>query len=415
MQSAASGSNTPVWTAHQYTNTIETVPGLSALARTPFVLRVMADALPRLEKHSSAGGSATGRIAGPRRVTRAQVYREFLAESWEAEARRLQRNRLPGLPPDYDAVTSFRNFGMDLATDMLARDQLAVESTAGLYTRGGLGTSEWARYFADDALTTASRQGCSLRRSGRLYSFVHKSVVEYLAASSIWDDITASAAAVAAAQRGGRGPATGGPATRGTARGGTGLGAVVVADPSRVGPGFDPAQVSSAAANAAAALPVTSSMNRVPAGAHPAVLQFLEDMLLTLPRAVVKTSADALKAGPVTADVVVTFESVVAFLHGVVAASCQQVGAATPAAMLRDGAASAASAAIGAAYLWAASNAASLLAQAGVSLHGVKWAGAKLQVRGTVCTPVGSVLRSYKCTHCHGREDVCNSHMCLTS
>ncbi len=70
----------------------------------------------------------------------------------------------PGLPVDYDAPLSFTNFCTDLAVEMLSRGQMTVESTAGVYTVGGIGSSVWSRFFADDAVTRASLQGSRLRR-----------------------------------------------------------------------------------------------------------------------------------------------------------------------------------------------------------------------------------------------------------
>ena len=103
------------WSAERYVDVITTTPGLQELAQTPFVLRAMADALPRL---SSSASSSTHKI------TRADVYGAFIDECWEVETRRLQRNWPPGLPADYDAPLSFTNYCTDLAVDMLARGQV---------------------------------------------------------------------------------------------------------------------------------------------------------------------------------------------------------------------------------------------------------------------------------------------------
>ena len=106
-----------LWSAERYVDVIKSTAGLQELAETPFVLRAMADALPRLDVQSSATGS--------RRVTRADVYGAFMEECWEVEARRLQRNWPVGLPADYDAALSYGNYCTDLAVDMLARGQVS--------------------------------------------------------------------------------------------------------------------------------------------------------------------------------------------------------------------------------------------------------------------------------------------------
>ena len=116
---SGSGSGSD-WSARQYEDVIRGTPGLEELAQTPFVLRAMADALPRL----STDQSKAARLQA--RVTRADVYRAFVDQCWEVETRRLQRNWPPGLPSDYDAPLSFTNYAVDLSVDMLARGQVRL-------------------------------------------------------------------------------------------------------------------------------------------------------------------------------------------------------------------------------------------------------------------------------------------------
>ena len=71
-------------------------------------------------------GTAPSATRQRRKVTRADVYDAFIDQCWEAEARRLQGNWPRGLPPDYDAPLSFTNYCIDLAVDMLARNQVGV-------------------------------------------------------------------------------------------------------------------------------------------------------------------------------------------------------------------------------------------------------------------------------------------------
>ena len=122
------------WTAQRYVDMIEHTPGLKELAQTPFVLRAMADALPRLEKltESDSGGAEA---KAQRKITRADVYTAFIDQCWEVETKRLQRNWPPGLPVDYDAPLSFTNYSTDLAVDMLARNQVRRRA---VHRRGGV-------------------------------------------------------------------------------------------------------------------------------------------------------------------------------------------------------------------------------------------------------------------------------------
>ena len=85
---------------------------------------------------------------------------------WEDAKRRLVRNRPSGLPVNFDEMESFGNFSMDLAVEMLARNQLAVESPTDVYTPGGPESSPWIRFFRDDVVTRTSLSGAGLVRVG---------------------------------------------------------------------------------------------------------------------------------------------------------------------------------------------------------------------------------------------------------
>jgi hypothetical protein len=123
------------WSADRYLQVIKTTPGLPDLAQTPFVLRAMADALPRLDAPAHRGGRSGGDHSSggdhasegsSRRITRANVYEAFVAQCWEVATRRLRRNWPRELSPDYDAPLSYYYFSMDLAVNMLARGQVGV-------------------------------------------------------------------------------------------------------------------------------------------------------------------------------------------------------------------------------------------------------------------------------------------------
>ena len=154
---AADGGSSKKWTAQDYVDFIWGTPGLADLAQTPFVLRAMADALPRLGTPGGPGhsgpssgqggeGGEGGNVSAGRRrtITRAKVYEAFIAECWEVATRRLRRSEWPqGLPPDYDAPLSFENFSRDLAVDMLASGQV--------------GASDWCTQLGYDAAGACCR------------------------------------------------------------------------------------------------------------------------------------------------------------------------------------------------------------------------------------------------------------------
>ena len=200
-----------------------------------------------------------------------------------------------------------------------------MESTAGVYVRGGVGSSVWARFFADDPVTRASLQGSRLRRSGRLYSFVHKSIPEYFAACAMWADVVAVSSAVKAASM-------------------------------SVSSSADVRSLAVAAVSGVLELPpggeCFSALNRIHVLDQPAVLAFMVDMLVRLP----SERSDVDGGDGKGLEATVTYFDAVAGLHAVVWSS----------AVGRD---------IGT----ASANCGSVLAQCGVSLSGARWDGACLK------------------------------------
>ena len=198
-----------------YMGCIEDEAGLRELARTPFVLRVMASALPKLatrlrsrtarrsvEDHTTAKvtphhsgtqpaqkastaspgvgtsssslltrtptatttAAASSSTATRMKASRSEIYEVYVTMGWEAAKERLTRNWPLGLPDNFDELESFDNYSMDLAVEMLARNQLAVESPTDVYMPGGPESSPWIRFFRNEVVTRTSRSGAGLVR-----------------------------------------------------------------------------------------------------------------------------------------------------------------------------------------------------------------------------------------------------------
>ena len=206
--------------------------------------------------------------------------------------------------------------------------QLAVESTAGVYPRGGISSSIWSRYFSDDPVTQASLLGVRLRRSGRLYSFVHKSVPEYFAACAMWADVMAVSAAVKLS------------APRGPQRQLT----------------VDKAADGSSAPLSSQHGDCILALNRIAVSNQPAVLAFMVDMLAGLPVERTDDGHDGALGGSTPSDSeqhhdgTVTYYDAVAGLEHITRMSAVRHDVDT-----------------------ASSNCASVLAQAGVILYNSQW------------------------------------------
>ena len=214
-----------------------------------------------------------------------------------------------------------------------------------MYTRGGIGSSVWARFFNDDPVTRASLQGSRLRRSGRLYSFVHKSIPEYFVATAMWADVMAVVMAIKAVHV--------------HIPGETVPEAVNEAGVSTV---FGKPPIGGASRGKSDDALDAHALSRISLSTQPAVLSFVIDMLVGLPIDMRVSSYVTTGSGVGTSavsddkDAVVTYHDAVAALHAIVrlSASRQDIGTAS-------------------------SNCGSVLAQAGVSLHGAQWNGVRLK------------------------------------
>ena len=211
--------------------------------------------------------------------------------------------------------------------------QLAVESTAGVYVRGGIGSSVWARFFADDPVTRASLQGSRLRRSGRLYSFVHKSIPEYFAACAMWADVITVSTMIKALKS----------ATLAS-----------VALPAEVLDAVG--SVLESSAGSANDSECVNALNRIQLSAQPAVLAFMVDMLVRLP---LESGSSNIGFGGMSGQdgaITVTYVDAVAGLHAIVRSSAARKGIGT-----------------------ASANCGSVLAQSGATLSGAQWDGVCLK------------------------------------
>ncbi len=138
----AGGQAGAAWSPEDYMQRISSVPGLEFLAQTPFALRVLADALPRLyakpePRVAVAAAHRAHTVSRP--ITRARVYAAFVEECWEEGERRRRRVPIPGLPVSFDGPTSYNNYCQDLAVSMLVRKQVcrsvAMSGRQGLSVR----------------------------------------------------------------------------------------------------------------------------------------------------------------------------------------------------------------------------------------------------------------------------------------
>lgn len=148
-------SSSPIaqWTSSQYWNRIIIIPGALQLARTPFILRLLVSALPRLSLLRKDGDNA---------VKKVDVYKAFTEQFSEREM--------------WKQITQST---LRWEGDWMQRSHSLAEIIAQeLFTKSVTQTSFLGNEVDSDVL-----RGCPIQKSADTLSFIHKSVQEYFTAS----------------------------------------------------------------------------------------------------------------------------------------------------------------------------------------------------------------------------------------
>eukprot|EP00004_Rigifila_ramosa_P023011 TRINITY_DN63_c0_g1_i15.p1 TRINITY_DN63_c0_g1~~TRINITY_DN63_c0_g1_i15.p1 ORF type:complete len:1169 (-),score=335.23 TRINITY_DN63_c0_g1_i15:36-3425(-) len=177
--------------AEQCVAAVERVPGLLDLVRSPFLLTLALRALPKLLGRSGAG-----------KVTRAELYETFAGRlfSGEYERRGAVLQRLAAAHPEQTWIADPEN-------DTRGAFEAYCKALAGLLFRTGAVSAqasaggEAGRLLSEsDEVVREIRKGCPLRRNGASVSFVHKSFLEYFAATALVGDTSGGAGSLWSAQ-----------------------------------------------------------------------------------------------------------------------------------------------------------------------------------------------------------------------
>ena len=166
------------WTVEEYQKHIDTIPGLKNLIKTPFLLMITMEELPRIvNQYKEEEKKQVG-------ITKAQLLETFIQHLFEREKEKLAtEGRLSS--DDQYIIDDFWGFAMDLAIDMGKADTYQVRQ----------GDKIWEEYFGrkaskEEGLVLA-RQGClcilrtkTLRteegKEEKSYKFIHATLQEHL-------------------------------------------------------------------------------------------------------------------------------------------------------------------------------------------------------------------------------------------
>eukprot|EP00004_Rigifila_ramosa_P023017 TRINITY_DN63_c0_g1_i7.p1 TRINITY_DN63_c0_g1~~TRINITY_DN63_c0_g1_i7.p1 ORF type:complete len:984 (-),score=321.01 TRINITY_DN63_c0_g1_i7:36-2870(-) len=191
LQQALGGAAAAGDVAGECVAAVERVPGLLDLVRSPFLLALALRSLPKLLGRSGAG-----------KVTRAELYETFAGRlfSGEYERRGAVLQRLAAAHPEQTWIADPEN-------DTRGAFEAYCKALAGLLFRTGAVSAqasaggEAGRLLSEsDEVVREIRKGCPLRRNGASVSFVHKSFLEYFAATALVGDTSGGAGSLWSAQ-----------------------------------------------------------------------------------------------------------------------------------------------------------------------------------------------------------------------
>ena len=189
-----------VWTADEYMDQLERFNNMSDIVKTPLLLKMLLDILPRID------GAST-------EITRASLYDEFVQQHFEIELDRLtaqeSRSRMSLtehsvlIPVEADFIQRGIDFSRQLSESIFR--ELNGVNTVKYSDCGDEGTWKAALFDPDPkvkilressplvrrAIIQESRQALSarsrLKNDGSLYAFTHRSILEYFYSCRIFD------------------------------------------------------------------------------------------------------------------------------------------------------------------------------------------------------------------------------------
>ena len=174
-------------TVEDYREILDKIPGLNELVSTPFILSVITQVLPQLQKKHAedklAGSSST--------INRVMVYETFVHYWFEREENKLRSNNVP-IPEEYNFKLSFAAYCSDFAFQMFLTNKTSIQARGTNYEIRQLVEDEWGHFFKtkeEDIRVWLARQGAMVKKVGAQVGFLHKSILEYFVADLLVEEL----------------------------------------------------------------------------------------------------------------------------------------------------------------------------------------------------------------------------------
>ncbi|KAG0233893.1 hypothetical protein BGX31_004754 [Mortierella sp. GBA43] len=173
----------PLWEAREYKQALDQIPSLKDLVKNPFLMSLSLEVLPRMVD--------LGQNLSSTRVTRVSLYDHFIEHWLERNKKRLgEKNLSPQARAAFESLSDegFTPNGIDF----LKKLSVAIYKKQNgqpivRYSRYKDEDTWKAEFFCRDDEKQLLREACPLTRSGNQHRFIHRSILEYGLALSVFD------------------------------------------------------------------------------------------------------------------------------------------------------------------------------------------------------------------------------------
>ncbi|KAG0378211.1 hypothetical protein BGX24_004471 [Mortierella sp. AD032] len=176
------------WVTEDYMLMLTTIPNLMDLVKNPFLLTLTLEALPGLTRGQKNLSSI--------KVTRVQLYDHFVDQWLGVNLRRLQNNVLAKEDREILAElveVGFVSLGIDYSTKLAQAIFDKHDSNPVIrYVHFSDKNSWMAEFFGPRPEIRLLRDASPLTRTGTLYQFLHRSMLEYFFSRAVFDPRTST-------------------------------------------------------------------------------------------------------------------------------------------------------------------------------------------------------------------------------
>lgn len=111
--------------AKKYHDSINDIVGLLDLIKTPYMLTIIMNILPELDKNKTSSDE---------KITKSVIYKTFTHQFFERAQNRILSNESEEIPKGFDIESSFYNFSCALAIKMFLNNKTSIQASENKYS-----------------------------------------------------------------------------------------------------------------------------------------------------------------------------------------------------------------------------------------------------------------------------------------